>query len=224
MAIRFNSDLRDALMGFKPTVTSTGIGFTSGTKTIAHTGNGLAIFLPGDMIVVSGTSNNNSTFTVVTVETDGSALTVSETVTTEAAGASVTVACHNSRGFKDCFRYSKLEIRSGSQPDSADDAASGTLLLTITESSGAFVDGVATNGLEFGDPSDGTIAKDGTTWSGAAVATGTAGWWRLYSNVGGFNVDGNCGTSGTNMVMASTSISTGATTTIDTFSLTYPAE
>jgi hypothetical protein len=64
---------------------------TSGGNHILDSANGLAGFLVGDKIVVSGASNagNNSTFTV-TASAAGD-LTVTETVTTEAAGQSITI-------------------------------------------------------------------------------------------------------------------------------------
>ena len=126
-----------------------------------------------------------------------------------------------------------LEIRSGTQPTSSDDAETGTLLLRITIASGAFTPGAAGNGLEFDTPASGKISKiPGDVWSGAAVATGTAGWFRFYNNdyetgddAGATKerFDGACGTSGAELNLSSTSITSGATTTIDQFDITFPA-
>ena len=58
---------------------------SSDTGTIAFTD-----FVDGDIIVVTGSANNNATFTVTGTST-GTTLTVLETVTTEAAGAAITV-------------------------------------------------------------------------------------------------------------------------------------
>ena len=87
------------------------------------------------------------------------------------------------------------------------------------------------NGLIFGDASSGQLVKGSGVWSGAAVATGTAGWFRYESSIADddsssnelIRIDGNIGTSGANLNMSSTSITSGATTTIDTFAITLPA-
>lgn len=133
--------------------------------------------------------------------------------------------------FKDLFQDGIIEIYSGSQPADADTAESGTKLVRITESSGAFTPGAATNGLEFGDASGGSIAKaSGETWSGVGLATGTAGWFRHYDNdydtgagTDKIRFDGAVSTSGAELNLSSTSIVTSATTTIDSYTITMPA-
>ncbi len=74
--------------GTSVTLTSTGISFTS-TDTIAHTGNDLAKFLAADYIEISGSASNNGTFLVST--TSAGTITVPSGITTEGAGASVTI-------------------------------------------------------------------------------------------------------------------------------------
>lgn len=71
--------------------TASTISFDSATKTIADSANGLGFILPGDLIRVSGAANanNNKTFSVVTAA--AGSVTVTETIVTEAAGASVTI-------------------------------------------------------------------------------------------------------------------------------------
>jgi len=73
------------------TKTATTISFTSGTKTIADSGNGLvtAGFKQGTQITITGSASNNSTFTIVSVA--AGAIVVAESIVTEAAGASVTI-------------------------------------------------------------------------------------------------------------------------------------
>ena len=138
-----------------------------------------------------------------------------------------------SQDLKTMFTDGVLEIYTGTQPTSADDAETGTKLLRITVASGAFTPGAAGNGLEFGTPAAGKISKaSGEVWSGAAVASGTAGWFRFYNNdyetgddAGATKerFDGSCGTSGAELNLSSTSITSGATTTIDQFDVTFPA-
>jgi len=91
------------------------------------------------------------------------------------------------------------------------------------------------NGLKFGISTDGALVKDSTqTWSGAAVATATAGWFRLMGTVADagasdatnkvlMRLDGNVGTSGANMNLTSTAIVTAAVQTITAFTVTQPA-
>ena len=98
-----------------------------------------------------------------------------------------------------------LEIRTGSQPASANDAASGTLLATITIAWGAGASGVASI---TGTPS--------TT----AVATGTAGWARFRNTGDTLRMDGAVGT---DVTLNNNSITSGGTVTVTSGSLTQPA-
>ncbi len=96
-----------------------------------------------------------------------------------------------------------------------------------TETSGV----ASANGLDFGDASSGQLVKGSGVWSGAAVATGTAGWFRVEGSVDDddsssttlIRLDGNIGTTGADLNVSSTTITSGATTTIDTFNVTLPA-
>ena len=127
--------------------------------------------------------------------------------------------------FQTEFALSFINIYTGTQPSSADDAATGTLLATI------YSDGAAV-GLSFDAPVAGAISKAAAqTWSGTAVADGTAGWFRLYeatdtpasSSTTNSRIDGNIATSGANMNMSNTFIANGAVQTISTFTITLPA-
>ena len=106
---------------------------------------------------------------------------------------------------------------------------------TITKTDNNMASGVnSVNGLLFGDSAAGTLVKDASqAWTGVAGNTGTAGWFRLKGAVADagsadsgevYNrLDGNVGTSGANLNLTSTSIASGATQTISTFSITQPA-
>jgi hypothetical protein len=102
---------------------------------------------------------------------------------------------------------------------------------TITKTDTDFGSGVAAAyGLTFDVSASGVLAKSGT-WSGTAVADGTAGWFRLCGpltdaqalSTTAIRLDGNISTSGANLNLASTTITTSATITIDTFTITVPA-
>lgn len=118
------------------------------------------------------------------------------------------------------------------------EAVSSTVT-TITRSHvnmGSGVAGVApVNSLFWLPPSAGVIAKStAQVWSFNGAATGTAGWFRLYSgdtaDSGGLisgapyyrRLDGSIGTSGADLNLAS-SIVSGAPNTIDQFQFTIPA-
>ncbi len=132
---------------------------------------------------------------------------------------------HEAASLQEIFHKGFIKLYSGSQPATANDAPTGTLLCTV------YSDGSAA-GLSFGDASSGVLAKTvGETWSGTAVGTGTAGWFRLVapsdtaaSSTTEERLDGAVATSGAQLNMSSTSIVTSAVQTISTFSITMPAE
>lgn len=104
---------------------------------------------------------------------------------------------------------STLEIRTGTQPASANTAASGTLLATITLPASPWATASA-----------GAIAKQ-NTWSATAVASGTAGYARF---IGGSNaLDVSVGTVGTDLIIDNAAIVSGGTVTVVSASITIPS-
>ena len=81
-------------------------------------------------------------------------------------------------GFSGAMASGVIDIYSGTQPASADAAATGMLLGTVTLNAGAFTPGSTTNGLTFAAASAGTVSKSGV-WSFVGIAAGTAGWFRF---------------------------------------------
>lgn len=69
------------------------ISFASATKKISDSADGLAGFTEGRSVVVSGSTDNDGTYTIVDVAYDGSYIEVSEALTNENAGATVTLTC-----------------------------------------------------------------------------------------------------------------------------------
>lgn len=125
-----------------------------------------------------------------------------------------------------------LWIYSGTQPATADAAATGTALLKITVSSGAFVHGSATNGLDFDAAAAGVLSKAvAESWSGLGLADGTAGWFRYVGNpedILGISttlprIDGRVSTSGAEMTLSTLSVVTGATVSVDSFTMSFPS-
>lgn len=93
----------------------------------------------------------------------------------------------------------------------------------------AVVGVTAANGLNFTFPnaSAGVAVKEATSWTGVAVATGAVGWFRFSGDSAdptvisteAIRMDGSVGTSGTDLIVSSTAITTGATQTVNTFTL-----
>jgi len=134
-------------------------------------------------------------------------------------------------GFGATFANGVIDIYSGTQPATADAAATGTLLGTVTLNSGTFTPGTATNGLTFAVATNGAVSKTGV-WSFNGVAAGTAGWFRLRGNAPDSGLlstvlprlDGSIAVSGADMNMSNISIAIGAPTTVDSFVWTQPAQ
>lgn len=134
---------------------------------------------------------------------------------------------------KTIFDYGVIEIYSGSQPSSADDATSGTLLGKITKDGAAFSHGTTTNGLRWGTAASRALPKNSDTWKLTGSATGTAGWFRLKANPADAGsssttlprIDGSCsvGGGGGDLLLATLSITASTSMTIDSFSITLPA-
>lgn len=102
----------------------------------------------------------------------------------------------------------KLQIRSGAQPANCAAAASGTLLCEI-----------ALPADWMANAASGSKAKAGT-WSGTGSAAGTAGHFRIVDNAGTTcHMQGSVGTSGTDMTLDNTSIASGQTVTVNTFTV-----
>jgi hypothetical protein len=105
----------------------------------------------------------------------------------------------------------KLYIRSGAKPTACADADSGTLLATLDLPS----DWLAA-------ASSGSKAKAGT-WTGTAAATGTAGHFRIKDSTGTTcHLQGSitATSGGGDMELDNTSIASGQTITINTFTVT----
>lgn len=108
-----------------------------------------------------------------------------------------------------------VRIYTGSQPASANDAATGTLLVTITLNDPAF--GAASTGVA-------TLDVD-PALSATAVDTGTAGWFRMLDSSAATVLDGSVTATGGggDLTLASTSVASGATVSITSGTVTMPA-
>ena len=232
MAFRFSTKVRNDMLGYKARCNA--LYYNGGAialndngvaaDSITDTGNGLAIFEPGDYITIedAATGGNDGSYEILTVVAGTITIATGSLTGSDAAAGSV-VILGSARGgsMVDQFRNGTIKIYTGSQPASADDAEAGSELIQITESSGAFVGGADDNGINFGQIADAELhAASGEVWSGAAGASGKAGWFRIYDNAATEGaadqvIDGAIATSGSQMNMANTSITSGGTTTID---------
>lgn len=239
MALKLSSGARDAMLDKTAYATklkvATTISFGDGdgalgADTINDSGNGLAGYSKDDKITVAGSTSNNGVFAILSVAA-GKIEIPAGSLTTEAAGDTVILASARGGCFSDLFKYGVIDIYSGTQPADADSAETGTMLVRITQGSGAFTSGVETNGLVMGNVTSHALKREtGEVWSGVAVASGTAGWFRFYANTvvtgastSAIRFDGNVSTSGAQINMTNTTVTSGGTTTIDAVTLTQPA-
>lgn len=103
-----------------------------------------------------------------------------------------------------------LKIFSGPPPANCAAADSGTVLATLNLPSNWMA--AATGG---------SVSKSGTWEDLSADNTGTAGHFRIYdSGVTTCHLQGTVGTTGTDMTVNTTSFATGASVTVNTFTLT----
>lgn len=108
-----------------------------------------------------------------------------------------------------------IQIRSGAQPATANDPASGTLLATITLADPAWSGPVA-----------GVMTLDTTpVLTTTGVAAGNAGWFRMLDNSGDTILDGSVTVTGGggDLELNTIAISIGLTVEITAGTLTMPA-
>ena len=245
--LKYSTGLRDKINGMEGVVKGAiiGAGLTfvdngGSPDSITDSGNGFItnLFAPGDKLFVKGatTPDNDTALTgqrILTVAAGTITVATALVDTGEAGAAGTVVAVAKGGSLKDVFKDGVIKIYSSSQPDEADDAATGTLLGTVTVSSGAFVAGAFDNGLEFeNDPLSGEIEKSASeVWSFSAVAGGIAGYFVLCGNAADAmaestllpRITGTIGTSGADLITGTTTIVSGRTYTIDSFKITLPA-
>lgn len=101
-----------------------------------------------------------------------------------------------------------LEIRTGAAPANCAAADSGTLLVSITLPSDWMNAAASASKTKLG------------TWSAAAAAAGTAAHFRLKNSAGTTcHAQGTVGTSAADLIVDNTSIASGQTVTVNTFTL-----
>ena len=125
---------------------------------------------------------------------------------------------------KTIFAAGFIKIYTGTAPATADAAITGALLSTISISSGV-------SGINFAAAaSAGVLTKLGTeTWSGLNAAGGTASYYRHVApaddgtlSTTQARLQGDIATAGAELNLTSTTLSSGATQTIDFYSVQLP--
>lgn len=104
-----------------------------------------------------------------------------------------------------------IQIRTGAQPASPNDAASGTLLATLTFSATAF-----------GAASSGTATANAITSDTNVDATGTAGYARILSGGGSTIADMDIGEGAGTLSFDETAFVAGGTAAISSLTITVP--
>lgn len=187
-------------------------------------------------VTLSGSAGSVDTLTVDGVSIiDGPVAFNTDLATTAALLAA---AINAARSVPDYTATSAGAVVTISAPRGMGAGANGKVIAagatTLTATVAALSGGVsAANGLKFGASSGGVVGKlDSQVWSGVAVATGTAGWFRFTGSVADsgtvdsaaaqIRLDGSISTSGAQLNMSSTSITSGATQTIASFPITLP--
>lgn len=125
---------------------------------------------------------------------------------------SASVASRNSRldTLTALLNSGKLRIYSGTRPATPDAAITGTLLAELTFGATAF-----------GAASNGTATANAITQDSAADATGTATHFRCFQSNGTTAViDGDVGTSGSDLNLATVSIVANAQVSVTSLTLT----
>ena len=191
----------------------------------------------GSVDLTGGASGSVDTITVNSIEIMGSSTPFNTSLAQTAQDVANKI---NNNPFNYLFRAfvsdtDKINIEAlpglGALPNGWVVASTTT---TITKTDTNMASGVsAVNGLNWGDSADGLIVKlPSQVWSGVAVATGVAGWFRIEASkndAGGVDstesisrADGTIATSGAEINMGSTSISSSVTYTLDSFTVALP--
>jgi hypothetical protein len=85
-------------------------------------------------------------------------------------------------GLQAMMRYGHIRVYTGSQPATADSAATGTLLGIVSQDGLTPIPNELAGGLQFqAGYLAGSLTKSGD-WVLTGVATGTPGWWRFQWN------------------------------------------
>lgn len=245
--IQMHGSMRDALRNGQIEVYSgsqpaDGNQATSGTKLITFTNNGgsrtAEVLATGTVTLNSGSSGSVDGITVNSIQLLDASVPYNTSLTQTAAD--VAAAINQSITQPEYTASSsgavvtiKAKPGSGTTPNGFTVASTVT---TLTKTDVNMSGGVAAvNGLRMGIAAGGVLGKIAAdVWQGTGVANGTAGWFRFKGSVVDgdaldsaatfIRLDGSAGTSGTELILTSTSIAISAVETVTSFALTQPAQ
>jgi hypothetical protein len=107
-----------------------------------------------------------------------------------------------------------LRLYTAPRPALSNDTVTGTLLAELRFAAAAF-----------GSPLGGVITFNPLTAEDAALADGTAAWFRAFSSDGTTAVfDGNVGTADSNLILPTVTVSVGLRIEIDSLTYTQPGQ
>ncbi|GAA0721274.1 hypothetical protein [Dokdonella soli] len=134
--------------------------------------------------------------------------------------------------FESIFNSGVIRVFSGLQPTTADMAEQGTLLGLITLNGDFWLPNYRVNGLTFTRSGPYIVKLPWQRWEIVPSSNGTAGWWRLITPLDDGNpsyslprIDGAISAdpaSGAEMILASTTLTTGTAIPLDSFLYTIP--
>ena len=192
---------------------------------------------PAGSVTLTGTSGTVTSITFAGFEILGATITFDTSLTVTAALVAAQINKYCSRGCAEAYAESSgakvtiyLVQGTGAVTGAIVTTVSGGDLGKSDVNMGTEVTGVTpVNGLGFGLVSGGVLQKDGV-WSGVAGSTASVGWFRLKGSITDddslsttlIRMDGNCGGVGSDLVMATTSLVSGNTYSIDAGGITLP--
>lgn len=210
----------------------------SGTLLVTLTKGGgsfTAETLPQWKFTISGASGSIDSVKIGGVECLFAAVSFTTDLATTAAAVAANITAHF--GFPDYRATSDGvsaviitgPVGSGATLNGLSVVVTATTLTVVYNDTGAtgavFTSGVTcVNGCNFQFPATaGVLTKETTDWSGVAVATGTAGWFRIYSDASDTKgastsfkrLDGAISTSGAELNLSSTAVTSGGTFSIN---------
>lgn len=199
-----------------------GTGAAGGSVEVGTTGSPTAL--------INGAAVTDAIWTTYSAVFIASATTTRITLRNESAVSAETarfddVVCEEVfDGFVEIMRNCKCNVYTTPKPATADAAATGTLLATVTLNETA-------TGLTFDASVNGVVGKPSSEiWKGNISTTGTAFWFRFYESgddpsllsTTAARFDGTVGTSGTDMIVGSTTLTQDLKFEITGFSYTAP--
>lgn len=188
----------------------------------------------GTVTLTGGSSGNISSITVNSVEVLGATITYDTSLSNTASLIAAQINAYQSvPKYSATSSGAVVSIKAmpgtGTGPNGYVVASTAA---TLTKTDANMASGVAgVNGLTFGTTSAGVLSKSTGTWSGTNVASGTAGCFRLCgteldsngSSTTLIRLDGSIAASGSDLNVGSTTLTSGATFSIDQFDVTVPS-